>query len=158
MQMYASQLQWLAPTRYTLQGTAHFFFSAHFVKITNLNFFQFLPYTNCTNYTPCNYVQSISFTIYPTTTPSSNSPISNSPTTPISSHTVDIPALPHSLALSAETSNKKKKKVIQIRDETSRLQCCQDRWLEICRCRKSAVQNIVKSGPYEAVLRVRNRK
>jgi hypothetical protein len=59
-------LQWLAPTRYTLQGTAHFVFSAHFVKIINLKMFQFLPYTNCINYTPCNYVQSISFINYST--------------------------------------------------------------------------------------------
>jgi hypothetical protein len=70
-------IQWLASARYTLQGTAHFFFSAHFVKIMNLKFFQFLPFTSCTNYTPCDYVQSISFTIYPTSTPSSISPISN---------------------------------------------------------------------------------
>jgi hypothetical protein len=41
------------------------------------NFPQFLPYTNCTNYTPCDYVQSISFTNYSTLTLTDKVPSSN---------------------------------------------------------------------------------
>jgi hypothetical protein len=82
------------------------------------------------------------------------------PTTPISSHTVDIPALPHSLALSAETSNKKKRKSYTFETKQAVYNAVKTDGLKYAEAAaqfgiaggKSAVQNIVKSGPYGEVL------
>jgi hypothetical protein len=81
-------------------------------------------------------------------------------TTPISSHTVDIPALPHSLALSAETSNKKKRKSYTFETKQAVHNAVKTDGLKYADAAaqfgiaggKSAVQNIVKSGPYETLL------
>ena len=77
-----------------------------------------------------------------------------------SSHTGDIPALPHTLALSTETRNKKKRKSYTFETKQAVYDAVKTGGLKYADAAaqfgiaggKSAVQNIVKGGPYETFI------